>query len=128
MAAIRDLAILLREMQPVLHEAPYGYGFVARGGAVPDIAVFARIAEEEGTTLIAPQAVLVAAGVAAPEAWARISLTVQSDLAAVGLTAALASALAGRGISANVVAGFHHDHIFVQWDRRADAMQALRDV
>lgn len=128
MAAIRDLAILLREMQPVLHEVPYGYGFVASGGALPDIAAFARIAEEEGTTLIAPQAVLAAAGVASPEAWARISLTVQSDLEAVGLTAALATALAGRGISANVVAGLHHDHIFVQWDRRTDAMQALADV
>ncbi len=128
MAAIRDLAILLRDMQPVLHDVPYGYGFIAAGQTAPADAVFARIVEDEGTTLIAPQAVLTAMGITAPEAWARISLTVQSDLEAVGLTAALATALAGRGISANVVAGFHHDHIFVQWDRRVDAMQALSDV
>ena len=60
--------------------------------------------------------------------WARISLTVHSDLAAVGLTAAIAAALTSRGISANVVAGFYHDHVFVPWDRRGDAMAALREL
>ncbi len=63
--------------------------------------------------------------VAAEEPWARISLTLHSDLAAVGLTAAFAAALAAAGISANVVAGFYHDHIFVPWERRGDAMEAL---
>ena len=128
MAGLRDLAILLRTMQPVLHAEPYGYGFVAAGQSVPEGEVFARIVEDEGTALIAPQAALAAMGIAAPEAWARISLTVQSDLAAVGLTAALATALAAQGISANVVAGFHHDHIFVPWERGTDAMRALSDV
>jgi uncharacterized protein len=50
---------------------------------------------------------------------------VHSDLAAVGLTAAFAGALASEGISCNVIAGFHHDHLFVPWERRADAMAAL---
>nr|WP_302848565.1 ACT domain-containing protein [Rhodobacter calidifons] len=53
-------------------------------------------------------------------------MTVQSDLAAVGLTAAFAGALGREGISCNVVAGYHHDHLFVPWDRRWDAMVALR--
>jgi hypothetical protein len=44
----------------------------------------------------------------------------------VGLTAAFAAALTREGISANVVAAFHHDHIFVP-ERDADrAMEALR--
>ena len=51
-----------------------------------------------------------------------------SDLAAVGLTAAVATALADDGIACNVIAGFHHDHLFVR-DRRADravaALEAL---
>jgi uncharacterized protein len=42
------------------------------------------------------------------------------------LTAALSRALADAGISANFVAGLKHDHIFVPWDRRRDALAALR--
>jgi hypothetical protein len=43
----------------------------------------------------------------------------------VGLTAAFAAALAREGISCNVIAGLHHDHLFVPWDRRDDALRAL---
>ena len=81
-----------------------------------------------GPTVIAPHAALQAAGVDPGAEWARISLTVHSDLAAVGLTAAFARALADKGISANVVAGFYHDHIFVPWLRRHDALNALQEL
>ena len=114
----RDLRVLLRTMEPVLHPEPYG--FAVREGALPP-GTFATVAEAEGMTVVAPLAAL-----GGGEPWARISLTVQSDLAAVGLTAAFATALGAEGISCNVVAGVHHDHLFVQWDRRADAVAALR--
>ena len=117
-----DLSELLRSMEPVLYPVPYGYAVWA-GGALP-FQPFATVAEAEGLTVVAPLAEMQAAGLAS-EPWARISLTVHSDLAAVGLTAAFATALAAKGISCNVIAGFHHDHLFVQWDRRADALAAL---
>ena len=124
MSGEMDLAVLLRSMEPVLDAAPYGYGVVPVGGVVPD-GVFAVIAEAEGMTVVAAVDLLSLAGIAFDGQWARISLTVHSALAAVGLTAAIAAALAKQGISANVVAGFYHDHVFVQWARRADAMAAL---
>lgn len=120
-----DLKVLLATMEPVLHPEPYGYA-VWTGGVVP-VAPFATVAEAEGLTVIAPLAGMRAAGMAS-EPWARISLTVHSDLAAVGLTAAFAGALGREGISCNVVAGYHHDHLFVQWDRRDDAMAALWEL
>lgn len=124
-----DLTKLLRGMEPVLWADPYGYAVLPAGHPVPDgVSPFALIAEEEGMTLVAFVHDLAAAGMAAGSHWARITLTIHSDLAAVGLTAAFAQALAARGISANVVAGFHHDHIFVQWDRRQDALDALRQL
>lgn len=120
--AERDLTRLLQGMAPVLHGMEYGYA-VWSGGALP-FAPFVTVAEEEGLTVIAALEEMARAGLV-PEPWARISLTVQSDLAAVGLTAAFSSALAAEGISCNVVAGFHHDHLFVPWDRRFDALAAL---
>jgi uncharacterized protein len=121
--AERDLGRLLRRMEPVLHAAPYGFAAWA-GGALP-FAAFATVAEAEGLTVVAGLAEVRAAGLGS-EPWARISLTIHSDLAAVGLTAAFATALAGEGISCNVIAGVHHDHLFVSWDRREDALRVLR--
>lgn len=113
-----DLKVLLATMEPVLFPEPYG--FAVWQGALP-FQPFATVAEEEGLTVVALLALL-----GEGEPWARISRTVHSDLAAVGLTAAFAGALGREGISCNVIAGVHHDHLFVQWDRRADAMAALR--
>lgn len=124
MAGQADLAVLLRSMQPELHTTAYGYAVTDR--AV--VGAFAQVAEAEGMTVIATIQVLATHGIVVETSWARISLTVHSDLAAVGLTAAIAQALAARGISANVVAGFYHDHVFVPWDRRLDAMAALRGL
>jgi hypothetical protein len=53
---------------------------------------------------------------------------VHSALDGVGLTAAVASVLAERGIACNVVAGFHHDHLFVPWERREEALEALASL
>ena len=57
-------------------------------------------------------------------AW--ITLDVLSDLEGVGLTAAVATALASAGIACNVVAGRLHDHLFVPEARAAEAMDLLR--
>jgi hypothetical protein len=40
----------------------------------------------------------------------------------------VSTALAEIGIAANVVAGLHHDHLFVPADRSAAALAALRSL
>ena len=127
--AVRDLQTLLASLEPVLHPGPYGFACLAPGRDMPGgVVPFATVAEAEGLTLVALEAELAAAGVAFQGGWARISLTVTSDLAAVGLTAAIAAALTARGISANVIAGYHHDHVFVQGDRAEEAVAALQSL
>ena len=121
--AERDLTILLRTMEPVLHPEPYGFGVWAVGELLFE--PFATVRENEGLTVVASLAAMREAGMRS-DPWARISLTVASDLAAVGLTATFATALGDEGISCNVIAGFHHDHLFVRWDRREEAMAALQ--
>ncbi|MBA3667539.1 MAG: hypothetical protein H0W65_07445 [Sphingomonas sp.] len=77
---------------------------------------FAWIMEDEGPTAVRPSD---------HGEWARLTLEVQSSLFAVGLTGVFAMALAHQGISANVIAGALHDHIFVPWGRRQEALAAL---
>ena len=59
-------------------------------------------------------------------AW--ITLTVHSSLEGVGLTAAVSRALAEADISCNVVAAFHHDHLFVPLKDADRAMKVLRTL
>ncbi len=113
-------------MQPVLHEQ--AYGFVSVSGISPTTKPFAVINEGESTTIVDQTTALNDAGFGVAVEWARITLQVHSALEAVGLTAAFATTLGNHGISANVIAGYHHDHIFVQWDKRHKAMEALHQL
>ena len=115
MAGERDLSRLLAALDPQLDAERYS--FSAASDPTLGASEFALVREAEGVTLIRPD----------PSGeWARISLGVHSSLDAVGLTAALSSRLAEIGISANIVAALYHDHIFVPWDRREEALEALR--
>jgi hypothetical protein len=124
-----DLKRLLAGMSPQLCGLDWGY---ATAPAVPlGVMPYATVAEDEGMTLIAPMAELAKVGLAAQGPFARITLTIHSALQAVGLTAAVTGALAAEGISANVVAGFHHDHIFLpagDADRAIAALRRLTDA
>jgi uncharacterized protein len=120
-----NLQVLLRSMTPELDDVPYGIVVADIRRALPAAETFAMIREGEGMTAVASQPVLTAHGYDVAIEWARITLKVHSSLEAVGLTAAFATALGQVGISANVIAGYYHDHIFVQWNKRHAAMSAL---
>lgn len=121
-----NLARLLRGLSPALCGRDWGYA--SAPACPPGLIPFATVAEDEGLTLIAPCAALQAAGLQAQGPMARITLRVHSSLAAVGLTAAVSTALAAEGISANMIAGFHHDHIFLAAGSADRAMTILLDL
>lgn len=115
-----DLDVLLRSLDPILH--PELLVWCTGVDAPPDVAAFARVEEGEGTTVVVERAEADRRGWPYETPSRRIELLVHSSLDAVGLTAAIATALAAEGISANVVAAFHHDHVLVP---EADADRAL---
>ena len=124
-----DLFTLLLTMEPVLHDGIYVYCTIDRRPTPDEVATaIAIVREPEGTTLILTHEDATAMRLHYPSLMARITLMVHSSLAAVGLTAAVAGALGDVGIACNVVAGFHHDQIFVPADRARDAMAALRSL
>lgn len=99
------------------------------GGAAGDhvgLGAVATVVEDEGLTLVLPRERAAEAGLAFDSVFRRITLNVHSSLDAVGLTAAVSRQLTDHGISANVVAGYYHDHFFVQTERAEDALAAMR--
>jgi hypothetical protein len=122
---ISNLTMLLRSMEPVLHEGVYAYCTVPHDAEFAALAPVVTVRESAGLTLVVPEEQAVAAGLPVLFRAAWISLTVHSDLEAVGLTAAFSSALGQAGISCNVVAGAFHDHLFVPVAQAQKALQAL---
>jgi hypothetical protein len=108
-----DLLTLIAQMSPSLDDQVWVFVSVSEVSSeyVAEHAL-ATFRETEGTTLIVPWERAEEFDVCS-EPMARITLNIHSSLEAVGLTAAVSQALASEAISANVVAGFYHDHIFV---------------
>jgi hypothetical protein len=88
-------------------------------------AAHGMVTEGELTTLVLPVQAAKRAGLPVELEMAWLSLTVQSSLEAVGLTAAFAAMLGEIDIPCNVLAGYLHDHILVPVDRAQEAIDAL---
>ena len=119
------LAQLLRTMTPVRQPGVYVFCTVPTLTGLDLSKCLGLFKETEGLTVILPQSAADELQLAYSYKAAWITLTVHSSLAAVGLTAAFAQALAQAHISCNVVAAYYHDHIFVAV---ADAEMALNTL
>ena len=125
----RDREKLLASMSPELMDEEYVFCTFqnAHYGDYSDLAPIAAISEPEGLTLIIPQSKADDRNFRYERTFKMITLRVYSSLDAVGLTAAFSSKLSEHGISANVIAGYYHDHIFVQSELAESAIEALNE-
>jgi hypothetical protein len=130
MSGITDLDQLLASMSPSLHDDAFiFYSGADIGDAdIRSLQPKCYFIEDEGISLIVSKTTADRHKLNYSGVFSLITLTVHSSLQAVGLTAAVAQALAAAGISANVVAAYYHDHIFVQQEKAADALQALKTL
>lgn len=124
--AISDLTTLLAHMQPALNPGCYVFVTLPGGTSLDARQIVASIREAEGLSVVVAEKLAddLDLPIVFRAAW--ITLTVHSDLHAVGLTAAISKTLAQADIGCNVVAGVHHDHLFVPFDLADKAMDALR--
>ncbi len=88
----------------------------------------ATFRELEGMTLVLGRNSAQAAGFDCTTVFCCITLGLNSSLEAVGLTAMVAQALAQHAISANVIAAYHHDHIFVPAGLAQEALAVLQTL
>lgn len=122
---ISDLAQLLKGLKPELNAGTFVFATLTPGNHVHIEDVIALVREPEGVSIIIEEQKAVELGLVSNFRCAWITLTVNSDLHAIGLTAAFASTLGQAGISCNVVAGANHDHIFVPVGQASMAINAL---
>lgn len=130
MAAGQGLSALLASMEPVLLDGEYVFCSFpnARIADFVHLDPVASFQEKEGLSLIVDKEIALANDILFDHVYKLISLTIHSSLEAVGLTAAFSQKLASKGISANVVAAYFHDHIFIPEDRANDAVNALSEL
>ncbi len=128
MSGIKELETLLASMEPALKETDYVFctvdGLVSEYVSLHPIGIFC---EEEGVTLVLEKSMAEEADLAFSGTFKQITLTVHSSLEAEGLTAAISNKLAKKGISANVIAAYYHDHIFVPAEKADEALAALKE-
>jgi hypothetical protein len=120
------LNTLLRSMSPELNDGDYVFCTVADASLLEGAEVLGSFREREGLTVIIERQQARDLGLNFEYVAAWITLTVHSSLAAVGLTAAFATALGSAGISCNVIAGYYHDHLFVAKDDAHKALAVLQ--
>lgn len=101
------------------------YTFHSTTGRIPAAHVQAIVVEDEGTTVVLEVGEAAKLELDGEGRFAWITLTAATQLDAVGITAAVSTALAERGIACNVLAGFHHDHLLVPEDRADEALEVL---
>ena len=121
---VRDTGAMIAGMAPRLSGGAVRFAALTDPEAIAEAlpAAEALIREDEATTLILP--VDHAAAGDGP-AMRRITLEINSSLEGVGLTAAVSAALAEAGLFANVVAAYHHDHVYVPAERAQEAVALL---
>jgi hypothetical protein len=130
MAGETDLSKMLASLAPKLRDEEYIFCTMANGryGDHPKLEPIASFMEAEGLTLVIRRHRADEHGILYEAVFKCIALSVHSSLEAVGLTAVVATKLTEKGISANVIAAFYHDHVFVQAHRAEAALAALEEL
>lgn len=121
-----DLTALLASMDARLLPGQYVFSHLTDRRPDPGLEVLASVIEPEGLSVVLTREQADEAGCPYEFVAGWITLGVHSALHAVGLTAAVSSALADAGVSCNVIAGFHHDHLLVPLERAPEALTILR--
>lgn len=133
-----SLSKLLQTLKVTLHPETYTFitlppTFTGQVDFNPNVQMLFRESAEGSTTLILKggsleqlQTYTDSGAEISSVKWRMLTLNVHSSLEAVGFMAVVSKVLAERGVSCNVVAGWFHDHVFVQREKADEAVEALK--
>ena len=123
-----DLRDLVEGMTPVLNPGEYVFVCVSDLSKIDRADTVCEFREKEGVTVVLERQKADQLGLSYNFVSGWITLQVHSSLEAVGLTAAFATELARHAISCNVIAGYFHDHIFVNHEQACKAVEVLQQL
>lgn len=121
-----DLARMLATLESSREPGVFVFVSVPDYAAAAALPARAIVCEREAVTVVLRREDAISRGLFFDFEAAWLTLGVHSALGAVGLTAAVARALADEGVPCNVLAGAMHDHLLVPEEDAARALDALR--
>jgi hypothetical protein len=122
---VRETRAMILRLSPRLDPVEYVFGSGDDPALLTHPAVLGWFREDEGVSLIVEREAAALLGFDVSLPMKRIVCEVNSALDGVGLTAAVAAALAAENIACNVVAAFRHDHLFTPSAQAERALQVL---
>ena len=130
MSGETNLNRLLSTLSPILLDETFVFCTLPESsyGTFTELYPKAFIMESEGLSLVVEKTIADSHGLKYNGEFSCISLDVHSSLEAIGLTAVISGVLAAHEISVNIIAGYHHDHLFVPIANAPLAMDLLHNL
>ena len=122
-----NLSDVLQSLQVSCDNVEYGFATVKHQPA-PDSQILGTFRENEGITIVGAKEYFEKNHIPYEGPYVKLTIEIHTSLELVGLTAAIADKLAKNNISANVVAAYFHDHIFVPFGLRKKAIDAINSL